>query len=39
VAGCPPTPENLLHGLVQLQEKVDREGLVPSEVRHAERAT
>jgi NADH-quinone oxidoreductase subunit B len=39
VAGCPPTPENLLHGLVQLQEKVQREGLVPSSVRHAEEAT
>jgi NADH-quinone oxidoreductase subunit B len=39
VAGCPPTPENLLHGLVQLQEKVQREGVVASEARHAEGAT
>ena len=37
VAGCPPTPENLMHGLVQLQEKVQKEGLVPSAVRHASR--
>ncbi len=34
VAGCPPTPENLLHGLVQLQEKVAREGLAAAEARH-----
>jgi len=39
VAGCPPTPENLLHGLVQLQDKVQREGVVTSDVRHAESAT
>ena len=24
VAGCPPTPENLFHGLLKLQEKIDR---------------
>ncbi len=34
VAGCPPTPENLLGALVQLQEKVSREGLVPADRRH-----
>jgi NADH-quinone oxidoreductase subunit B len=34
VAGCPPTPENLLHGLVQLQEKVEKEGLTPAVLRH-----
>jgi NADH-quinone oxidoreductase subunit B len=34
VAGCPPTPENLLHGLVRLQEKVDQEGLTPAGLRH-----
>jgi NADH-quinone oxidoreductase subunit B len=39
VAGCPPTPENLLHGLVQLQEKVEREGMQPSATRHAASAT
>ncbi len=22
VAGCPPTPENLMHGIIQLQEKI-----------------
>ena len=38
VAGCPPTPENLLSGLVQIQEKVEKEGLVPSTVRHGSRA-
>ncbi|MFO7653954.1 MAG: NADH-quinone oxidoreductase subunit NuoB [Candidatus Krumholzibacteriia bacterium] len=38
VAGCPPTPENLMYGLVQVQEQVEREGLRPSHVRHAERA-
>ncbi len=34
VAGCPPTPENLLFALTQIQEKVEKEGLVPSHVRH-----
>jgi NADH-quinone oxidoreductase subunit B len=34
VAGCPPTPENLLFGLTQIQEKVAKEGLVPATVRH-----
>jgi NADH-quinone oxidoreductase subunit B len=34
IAGCPPTPENLLSGLVALQERVDREGLVSSLERH-----
>ena len=35
VAGCPPTPENLLLALTQIQEKVEQEGLVPAAVRHA----
>lgn len=30
VAGCPPTPENLMHALVQLQKKVEKEGLTPA---------
>ncbi len=34
VAGCPPTPENLLGALVKLQEKVRQEGLVPAARRH-----
>jgi NADH-quinone oxidoreductase subunit B len=38
VAGCPPTPENLFHGLMKLQEKIDREGLATSEERHGARA-
>jgi NADH:ubiquinone oxidoreductase subunit B-like Fe-S oxidoreductase len=37
VAGCPPTPENLLYALTQIQERVEREGLVPAAVRHAGR--
>lgn len=34
VAGCPPTPENLLHALVFLQEKVQQEGLEKVKERH-----
>ncbi len=34
VAGCPPTPENLLSALVKLQQKVVREGLTPAAERH-----
>ncbi len=37
VAGCPPTPENLLFALTQIQERVETEGLVPSNVRHPDR--
>ena len=38
VAGCPPTPENLLFALTQIQDKVVNEGLVPASVRHAGQA-
>jgi len=38
VAGCPPTPENLMFALTQIQEKVEKEGLVPASVRHADKA-
>ncbi len=38
VAGCPPTPENLLFALTQIQDKVETEGLVPASERHADRA-
>ena len=34
VAGCPPTPENLMSGLVKIQERVDREGLGAVKERH-----
>ena len=37
VAGCPPTPENLMFALTQIQEKVAKEGFEPSAVRHAGR--
>ncbi len=38
VAGCPPTPENLMFGLTQIQAKVEKEGLAPSTVRHSDSA-
>ncbi|MCK9997494.1 MAG: NADH-quinone oxidoreductase subunit B, partial [Candidatus Krumholzibacteria bacterium] len=38
VAGCPPTPENLMFALTQIQEKVEKEGLVPASARHADKA-
>ncbi len=34
VAGCPPTPENLLHALVKLQQKIKNEGLEAVKERH-----
>jgi len=39
VAGCPPTPENLLFALTQIQEKVEQEGFQRSVTRHAGRAS
>jgi NADH-quinone oxidoreductase subunit B len=38
VAGCPPTPENLFNGLLQLQAKIETDGLIPSGQRHGDRA-
>jgi NADH-quinone oxidoreductase subunit B len=37
VAGCPPTPENLLSALVQLQKKVELEGLDAVKERQRDR--
>jgi len=37
VAGCPPTPENLMHALVTLQDRVQNEGLVTASQRHTAR--
>ncbi len=34
VAGCPPTPENLLSALVLLQQRVENEGLEALKERH-----
>jgi len=34
VAGCPPTPENLLNALVALQDRVTHEGLITAAERH-----
>lgn len=27
VAGCPPTPENLIHGIMMLQKKIEKESV------------
>lgn len=37
VAGCPPTPENLLFALIQIQDKVEKEGFKPASERHVGR--
>jgi NADH-quinone oxidoreductase subunit B len=38
VAGCPPTPENLLFALTKIQERVTTEGLIPAAQRHVGQA-
>jgi NADH-quinone oxidoreductase subunit B len=33
IAGCPPRPESLIHGIIMLHEKVKREHLAPRRSR------
>jgi NADH:ubiquinone oxidoreductase subunit B-like Fe-S oxidoreductase len=39
VPGCPPSPEGLMYGMLQLKEKIDRERLQRNKERasHADR--